>query len=370
VRIALAAVLLVSALGLGVQPPPRGAASADALRAGFLQAAELGVRQARVHWWDSRRGWYDERLDKTWQPNRPLARLWSVYPLFESLDAIALGDPTPAHRAAVRVFAANAEEYYNARVAPVGGYAYYIDTRISTADTFFDDNGWWGIAFVDAYRATGDRRYLADAEKALRFISVSGWDPAAGGTWWDTRHRHKTAEPLAAGAYVAVALYEATGETSYLRTALKFVDWADTHAWNADSGLYARSDTDATVLDYVQGMMIGAHLELCELPGRRADCVKAEALARASAIAFRSDWEPASDVIYLRFVLDLYRHDGNPRWYRLVEKVARRAAVNGRAPGGLFLNRWDGTTARGTLLRFHAATVSLFAWLGATAPPG
>lgn len=113
----------------------------------------------------------------------------------------------------------------------------------------------------------------------------------------------------------------------------------------------------------------GAHLELCELPGHRSDCEKAEELAQASAIQFHNDWEPAADVIYLRFVLDLYRHDGDRRWYDLVAASARRAAANARRSDGLYLNRWDGTAARGDLLRFQAATTSLLAWLGATNPP-
>jgi hypothetical protein len=336
---------------------------------GFLQAAEAGVAQAHAYWWDARRGWYDERLDPTWQPNRPLVRLWSAYPLFEALNAIAIAAPTPAHRAAVRAFAAKAEQYWNPYVEPSGAYAYYIHTVIGSADTFFDDNGWWGIAFLDAYRATRDRRYLLDAEKALGFIMNTGWDQASGGTWWETFHRHKTSEPLAAAAYVAAGLYLATGERKYLAQADSLMSWADVHSWNAARGLYARSAGDPTVLNYVEGMMIGARLELCQIPGREDECLAAERLARAAVVAFPGDWEPAPDVIYLRFLLDLYRQDGNRRWYDLVAAQALRAERTSRVRGGLYLNRWDGSFARGHLLRFHAATTSLFAWLGATAPP-
>jgi hypothetical protein len=354
-----------AALAVVFAPPAAGAAT----RLGYLRAAELGVARAHAHWWDARRGWYDERLDPTWQPSRPLVRLWSAFPLFEALNAIAIADPTPAHRAAVHAFARKAEQYWNPNVPPRGAFAYYIHTRIGSTDTFFDDNGWWAIAFLDAYRATGDRRYLRDADKALRFILDTGWDQASGGTWWDTVHRHKTSEPLAAAAYVAAGLYLATGQRPYLAQADRLMSWADAHIWNAERGLYARNADDSTVLNYVEGMMIGARLELCELPGRAGDCRAAERLAAATVVAFPGDWEPGTDVIYLRFLLDLYRRDGDRRWYDLVADRALRAERQARVPGGLYLNRWDGTFARGTLLRFHASTTSLLAWLGATAPP-
>jgi hypothetical protein len=345
------------------------AAAGASTRLGYLRAAELGVARAHAHWWDARRGWYDERLDPTWQPNRPLVRLWSAFPLFEALNAIARAAPTPAHRAAVRAFARKAEQYWNPYVDPRGGYAYYIRTRVAGADTFFDDNGWWAIAFLDAYRATGDRRYLGDADKALRFILETGWDQASGGTWWDTFHRHKTAEPLAAAAYVSAGLYLATGRGSYLAEADRLTAWAGANDWNADRGLYARNADDPTVLNYVEGMMIGARLELCQLPGRSRDCRAAERLAAASLVAFPGDWEPVADMIYLRFLLDLYRRDGDRRWYDFVAARALRAERQSRVSGGLYLKRWDGSVARGSLLRFHAATTSLLAWLGATAPP-
>src|SRR5207249_487617 len=83
--------------------------------------------------------------------------------LFESLDALAIADHSRAHRAAVRKFAAGAEKYYN---RAMHGYGPYKGDR-SRETVWFDDNGWWGIAFVDAWRATGNRRYLKDADRVL-----------------------------------------------------------------------------------------------------------------------------------------------------------------------------------------------------------
>jgi hypothetical protein len=55
----------------------------------------------------------------------PLAYLWSAYPLFEAIDAVAIADPTAANRATVENFATRAEGHWNAELKPRGGFAYY-----------------------------------------------------------------------------------------------------------------------------------------------------------------------------------------------------------------------------------------------------
>ena len=235
----------------------------------FLALAESGLARTLHVFWNPKLHWYDERVSKRWEPATPLAHLWAAFPLFEALDTVAIADPTSANRAAVNAFARGAERYFNAALEPVGGYAYYPGTTNPREHTFFDDNGWWELAYLDAYRATGSPRDLRDAERAFRFIAVSGWDHRSGGTWWETLHEHKTSEPLAAEIYAGFALYRATGDRSYLRTAETFLTWADRHSWNSAKQLYQRNATDPTVLDYVEGMMIGAQLELCEIRGSR-----------------------------------------------------------------------------------------------------
>jgi hypothetical protein len=79
--------------------------------------------------------------------------------------------------------------------------------------TWFDDNGWWGLAFLDAYNATGNGRYLSDAEIAQNFISVSGWDTTPGrpgGLWWNTNHSFYAGESLAGGTLLSAKLYAIT----------------------------------------------------------------------------------------------------------------------------------------------------------------
>ena len=112
---------------------------------GYLQIAETEVARAQRLWWNKRLGWYDSRLHD--QDRYPLATIWDVTPLFEALDAIAIARPTPAHKAAVERFARGAERYWDPTLRPDPGFAPYPGDR-GQVQTWFDDNGWWGLALV------------------------------------------------------------------------------------------------------------------------------------------------------------------------------------------------------------------------------
>ncbi len=337
---------------------------------GFVALAQADVARTQRVFWNQKLGWYDQRLSKA-HADRPLASLWSVFPLFEALDAVAIADPTASNKDAVRTFARGAERYFNPNVAPGGAFDPYPGMRNPLQHTYFDDNGWFELAYLDAYAATGDRTDLTEAERAFRFIAVAGWDPAGGGTWWETLHRHKTSEPLAAEVYAGYRLYELTHGAFYLATANKLLHYADTASWNSAKHLVGRSATDGTVLDYVEGLMIGGELERCAILQQRS-CAPAEELARASLKAFPyyAHWTPAADLIYLRFLLALYREDGNASWYRLVAANVHSIFRKARSPDGLFFKGWDGRIFPTRLLQPDAATLALFAWYGAAPPPG
>ena len=351
--------------------PPSSQLEVD--RARFGQLARRGVADARAHWFDSGRRWWLERLNDT--RRYPLATIWGVVPLWEALNARAIASPTAANRSAVKDFARGAERYYDPALGPSGGYAPYMGDRGGRERAWFDDNGWWGIAFVDAYRATGNRRYLDDAARALRFIARAGW-ASGGGIWWDTTHPHRSGEALASGTALAAMLYEATGDGSYLRTARKFISWADAHfTWKL--GLYRRNDSDPTPMGYVEGPMIGAHEILCRVAHDARACSRAEDLAVNSLNRFGADVNhgPQYDAIYMRWMLELYQRDHDPRWYALARRNGLRAARSARDSRGLFMRCWDGErgstcdASRPDLLQTHAATVSLFAWLAAAPVP-
>jgi hypothetical protein len=127
-------------------------------------------------------------------------------------------------------------------------------------------------------------------------------------------------------------------------------------------------------MGYVEGPMIGAHEILCRVAQDAHACGRAEELAENSLTRFGADVNhgPQYDTIYMRWMLELYRHDHDSRWYALVRRNALRAAANARDSRGLYMRAWSGGSARAAapgLLQTHAATVSLFAWLAAAPVP-
>jgi hypothetical protein len=333
----------------------------------YLQIAEAGVARAERLWRNPRLGWYNSRLGD--RERYPLATIWDSTPLFEALDAIDVAAPTPAHRAAVVAFADGAERYYDATLKPVPGFAPYPGDRGQVV-SWFDDNGWWGLAFLDAYRATHIAEYLREAQRAFAFIANSGWNNAGGGLWWNTSHPYIAGEPLAAGSLLGAELLKLTGNPSYREQVLKFLNWAESN-FLTELHLYKRTDSDPTPTPYIEGTLVEAHQVLCEV-GISEACARATELANASAERFsdRLNMGPQFDTIYLHWMLVYGEQTGDARWRGLAEEMATRAQAYAREARGLYLRAWDGTPitehqAQPNMLQTDAATLELFAWLAA-----
>src|SRR6202034_1207889 len=74
--------------------------------------------------------------------------------------------------------------------------------------SFYDDNGWWGLAWGAAYDLTRDDRYLAAARTIFANLGTGWGGTCGGGVAW-TYNQGVILGGLS-------ALYEATGETAYL----------------------------------------------------------------------------------------------------------------------------------------------------------
>jgi hypothetical protein len=366
--------LILSTLALFCLSGTVDAAPLTAIQQHYLTLAQTGVSHAEQRWGDRRLGWYDAQLGD--RERYPLATIWDIVPLFQSLDAIAIAEPTQANRRAVRRFARGAERYLNRGLRPLPGYSPYPGDREADTETWFDDNGWWGLAFFDAYRATGTRRWLKDAERALAYVAAAGWDSEGGGIWWNTEHPYKAGEALAADTLLATLIYEQTHSAFALGEAEKFLLWGNTIGFSSANGLYAGSSVNPTPIDYIESPLIYAQALLCKETASAADCERVEPLLATSLRRFGQllDFAPQYDAIYLQWMLALYSLDHNPALYALAAANAREAQAHALNGEGLYLRSWSGETlstadALPGSLQTQAATTSLFAWLAVYPPP-
>jgi uncharacterized protein YyaL (SSP411 family) len=57
---------------------------------------------------------------------------------------------------------------------------------------FYDDEGWWGNAWLDVYDVTQEQTYL-DAAITIYNDMVGGLGTPCGGIWWDKPHTYVSA---------------------------------------------------------------------------------------------------------------------------------------------------------------------------------
>jgi len=227
--------------GSSTAPVAAGSSATSAGRAiasrSYLALAEAGIEKTS-EWWDGSADWFYEQLGSN--ANRAQATLWDSNGMFEALDEIAIADPTAKTKAAVETFARGEQRYWNPNLKPVPGYSPKVGEQSSSQATWYDDNAWIGIAFLDAYRATGDHADIASAERAFAFIAAGGWDAEqGGGMWWSTEHQWLSGEALAAASALAARLYQTTDQAEYLTDAETYIGWANKNLLTPE-GVYLR----------------------------------------------------------------------------------------------------------------------------------
>ena len=336
----------------------------SAVPVSYETLAESGVQQA-ARW---RKGkWYCEYLACANGPY-PLLTVWGEVPMFEAVDALQLATPSPSHRALVDRFARASEHYWNPYLA---GYAPYPNDRYRGVEAWFDDNGWLGLAFLNAYRATHEHRYLYDAQRAFRFIATRGWDPA-GGMWWNTDHPYHSGPALAADSLLGILLYNEDHQAWQLTDVKAYVDWANENDTHDERQLYLeKANEPESVNDYVQAPLIYAQYLLCQDLVGESYCVRAGRTAatlaetHVSKAGFRYNYGPEYDTIYLQWMMAYGQATGDPYWLKLAELNASAAASNSVDGGGWLSSWWGGQIqdpeTHSDMFRTMAATTSLFA---------
>ena len=164
-----------------------------------------------------------------------------------------------------------------------------------THNDYYDDEGWWALAWVRAYDWTHSKPYLDEA-KAIFADMKKAWDTTCKGGVWQTRaKKYKNAITNELFLALAAALHARTpgdgGPGSYLAWATRTWSWFDASTMIAANkhglvvdGLAADCSTTGhtNTFTYNQGVIVGGLVELGEATSDPSLLVRATAIASAT----------------------------------------------------------------------------------------
>lgn len=164
-------------------------------------------------------------------------------------------------------------------------------------NSYYDDQQWWALAWIEAYDLTGNASYLSMAQTIFSNVAANGWDTSVcgGGVWWSTAQTYKNAIPNELFLTVAAALANRTSGT----TSSGYLGWAQKEwAWFKASGMInsqnlvndGLNSTDPSACTnngkqtwtYNQGVILGGLVELYRADKDSTLLPEAEAIAGAA----------------------------------------------------------------------------------------
>ncbi|MEJ7829933.1 MAG: glycoside hydrolase family 76 protein [Segetibacter sp.] len=204
------------------------------------------------------------------------------------------------------------EQYYDTRL-PAPGYASYI-TKFKGGDRFYDDNQWIGIASMDAYFRLKEKHYLNVGRVIYKYI-MTGFDTVLqGGLYW--QENEKTSKNTCSngpGIILALQLYKAARDKSYLDTAILMYNWVN-EKLKASNGLYYDNINVNTgrigraMFSYNTGTMLQSNVYLYELTGQEKYLNEAVSIADSALSYFNGNGKFRDSYWFNAVLLRGYQH--------------------------------------------------------------
>jgi predicted alpha-1,6-mannanase (GH76 family) len=244
------------------------------------------------------------------------------------------------------------------RIAKQAVHAHFINK-------FYDDEGWWALAWIQAYDVTHRPEYLKASEVLFDDIS-GGWDnTCGGGVWWNKDRNYKNA--IANELFLSVAAHLANRTDG--KTQTKYLNWAVREwTWFAKSGMF---NTDNLINDgltkdcknngrntwsYNQGVVLGGLVELSRATRDAGTLTTANTIAHAAihklvdkngVLHDASEPHCSGDTvqfkgIFVRNLLDLQKASPQDEYASFVRVNADSVWNKARLPGQGFSCSWTG----------------------------
>jgi predicted alpha-1,6-mannanase (GH76 family) len=229
----------------------------------------------------------------------------------------------------------------------------------------YDDEGWWALAWIDAYDWTGNAAYL-DMARAIFADMTVGWDDVCGGgIWWTKDRRYKNA--IANELFLSVAAHLANRLTDPEEHA-QALAWAESEwAWFSQSGMINQDNlindglnncrnNHQTTWTYNQGVILGGLAELYQQDQDPAERDAAQTIASAAIDSLtdvggilHDPCEPTCNGdrvqfkgIFLRNLMALNDAFPDERYAHFAAANARSIWSRDRGPGYQFGEVWSG----------------------------
>ncbi len=310
---------------------------------------------------DEATGYYKEKT--ILKPNdKPYSYLWPLCGLIQAANEVEAYTKTTGFFDSVLQ---SIQVYYDPS-APSASYGSYI-IKEKKDDRFYDDNQWIGIACLDAYERTKQEKYLQQGLLVYRFM-MTGFDTVSGGGlyWKEKDMTTKNTCSNGPGVLVALQAYHATGNKSYLDTAILLYNW--TKKWLlSPEGVYydniklPSEQIDKRTYTYNTGTMLQSSVMLYKITKEKKYLQHAQELAEGSLKKFfvnhRFPGHYWFNVVLLRGYIDLYEIDKERKFINAMEQDAEAIWTTERDSNNLIGKR------KNKELLDQAAVMEMFARL-------
>ena len=296
---------------------------------------------------------------------RKVAYLWPLCALFEAHNEMEKILP----RTTLTAKTFEIIKKYQNQLLPAPGFASY-SMQYGGGTRFYDDNQWIGITAMDAYSSTKNEAWLNVGKGIYKFM-MTGYDTITGGGlfWEEGNKKTKNTCSNGPGIILALQLYKATNNKTYLDTALLLYNWVNTNLKSVN-GLYYdninvnKKTTDKKLYSYNAGTMLQSSLYMYECTHDIQYLQQATVIADSSVEYFLNNKKFKDDywfsAVLLRGYQHLLKYNKDKKYIIAFKACLDEALKNNKNTNGLMGNSKPlNLVAQGGMLEILAR----FSWL-------